>query len=168
MVDFGKLADDAKAKQDALAADDAGAATQRRAARAAAVDKAVAALADHVVPLLEKARQDFAARGIESKVVTEYDVKNFTSRNPSLSFRCLSSPRPSDRYKLESAAAIFSSDGESIFVSFDQGNSLSGSVDMKEPVQTPIEASEAMVTTAVGEVVSHYYEMMRTQGHHLK
>jgi hypothetical protein len=169
MVDFGKMADDAKAKQDALAADDAGAATQQRAARAAAVDKAVRALADRVAPLMEKARQDFATRSVETKVVSDFDVKNFVSRKPSLKFSCLSPPRKSDQYRMESTIAVFTSDVESIFVHFEQGNSLSGSVvDKKELRQAPIEASEEMVTAAVGEVVAHYYEMIRTQGHHLK
>lgn len=167
MVDFGKLADDAKAKQDAVAVGDAEIGKQNRTARAAAVDKAVAALVDHVAPLIEKAKRDFSARGIESRVVTAYDVKNFKSRNPTLSFSCLSPPRESDQYRLESTAAVFSSDGASIFVAFKDGNSLVA-FEKKEPDQTPVEGCEATVVAAIGAVVGHYYEMMRTQAYHLK
>jgi hypothetical protein len=73
----------------------------------------------------------------------------FTSRRPSLKFRCLSPPRKWDQYRMETKIAVFLSDGKYVFVSID-----------KDDLGTsPIEQCEGLVGKAMQEVVSNYFEL---------
>src|SRR5271166_555707 len=89
MVDFRAIAEAAKREAEAKAAETSAKCESERAERKREVEAAVAILRDSVMPLLERAKVDFAKTGVESLIETEFDVEKFTSRRPSVSFKCV-------------------------------------------------------------------------------
>lgn len=115
VVDFGKLAADAKAAHDAKAADEARARDARSLARKRIVDAGIAVLEGVVTPILDRAASEFRQQRIEAVIERDYDVLNFMAEvPPTISFRLLGPKRPSDGYQYKTLLVAFGSLGAKI------------------------------------------------------
>jgi hypothetical protein len=167
MTDFAAMAAKAKAERDARAADEAQKAELAKRERDAFVDNAIAKLEEHVLPVLERARADFSNHGIESKIVKSYDVRSTYSKvNPSLKFSCFSPKRSSDGYQMETPSAFFSCDGENVLPGL--GNAPYDREPKRLLGMAPVGDGEKLVSQAIENLVTSYFEMLETNKHVLK
>ncbi|SFN80893.1 hypothetical protein SAMN05216573_12259 [Bradyrhizobium sp. Rc3b] len=74
MTDFSSMAAKAKAEQEARASKDAEKLAQEKKQRDEFVDKAVSALETVVLPILERARADFAKHDVEKNSMTSATI----------------------------------------------------------------------------------------------
>jgi hypothetical protein len=161
MADFRDMAE--RARQ-AAEKRDAGRKQQlddERRERSRIAEIAVTILKTTVVPLLEIAKEDFSATGVESRIVTD-----FTNREPSVLFQCLGPERRSDKWRFEAPAAFFASDGEYIKIGlgengFDRGPSKNSVVSV-----LPANAEE-MITSAIEKALEAYYKALDEHRHNL-
>lgn len=158
-VDFKDIvAKGRTAHEQRIAGEEARRAAERD-ARSMAVDAAVAALEEDVLPLLERARADFAEEGIETKIEREFDVKRrAASVNPCVSFRCLGPRRASDGYQPSAPAIFLSSDGKVIYASAE--NVAFDNRPHEELGTARRGESAALVARAVERAVDVYFKEM--------
>lgn len=166
MTDFSSMAAKAKAEQEARAAKNAEKGAQEQRQRDEFVDKAIAALETTVLPILERARADFAKHSVEARIAKHYDVRNYAKRSPSLRFSCFSPKRASDGYQMETPAAFFHCDGSRVAIgrgkeSFDREPTLSMG-------DTPLADVEKKIAEALEKVITGYFEMIELHKHVLK
>ena len=111
MPDFKKIAAEAKAAHEARELEKTRKFTEEEEAKARVVRAGNERLQADVLPILETAKKDFGAEGLDSKITPDvyYD-------KASLIFQIISPPRRKDRYRLESEPVIFQSDGTAISV----------------------------------------------------
>ena len=166
MVDFKQLAQGAKAKHDAEVEKQKRKAQQEAEARIAYVDRAIAVLNEHVVPLLDKAAAEFKGEGIELRITKRYDKHSLISGDPDIVVACLSQPRASDRYQCPAESFFFCCDGARIRA----GRAAEEFSDrMKVPMGTtePSEAT-ALVERVMAEALDAYFVMLKKYGYPIK
>lgn len=162
--DFRKIAAKAREDYEKRVAEEERRRTAEKTARGREINTCVAALEKHVIPLLEKARVDFAAEGIECELQREFDVQNRdVSVKPSIGFRCLGPERASDRYRFPVRSAFYASDSK--FVELRMGKSeFSKSFydnDGEDVGREPCEKCEQLVVKGIEMALDAYYQQLR-------
>ena len=154
-TDFQKLAAEGKANLLRRQKEDSDKRAAETMARSAAVDAAVGALDKRVVPILRDAVKSFAAEDMEFSITTNYDVKNFVSRAPSIKFQGHGPRRKQDGYRFDARAVFFSSpDGTSITAGVAEHGF---DTDPKTHLGTvPAEASGELIEMAVKRALENY------------
>jgi hypothetical protein len=127
-----------------------------RAARYQSVDTAVLALRTHVQPVIEQARREFHSEGIEMRVEENYDVRNFSSQNPSIIIKCAGPIRPSHRYQPFSRACIFSSDGQRVFVELESHRSERS----EKLAESLLERADHLIEEGIKRVLQEYFDAL--------
>lgn len=108
MTDFRKIAADARVQHDAAEAEKEAKRAKERQDRIVWVEQGKALLEDNLVPLLEAARRDVAAEGIELAMERHYEVQQFASANPpTITLFGKGPKRPSDGWQWTTAAMKF-------------------------------------------------------------
>jgi hypothetical protein len=115
-IDFRDMTSKAKAAYETRTAVQKNKDAQERAARTEIGNAAVTILKTHVLPVLERARAEFAEGHIEATIATDFDVHSYIGKKPSVSFRCLGPKRRSDGWQFQAPAVFFTSDGNTIDV----------------------------------------------------
>ena len=152
MVDFRELAAKARAEHERKLKEREVKAETDRTARSAEVDVAIAVLERHVVPLLERAKDDFHAEGVEARILKNFDVKKYAKIDPSLKFQCLGPARKSDGYRFEAPAAFFRSDGHTITVEWGEPATNLGSAKPGDSEPLVIEAIKKALASYIAEL----------------
>jgi len=169
VTDFRKLAVDAneRLQAEALARE-----AEERAKREKSendVARAKAAITDHIMPILNKAKADFALEGIHSdiqlsdNVVGHYrhsDGKSLKQIWPSVKFQCKSPPREGDNWQSSAIPIFLECDGDEIFASAGQheGSRL-GDVKLS---QGHLDQADTIVSKAVERALESYFAMMKS------
>ena len=154
MPDFRKLAADAKAAHEQREAEKEAESKRRTEERAKYVKRAVSALEKNVIPLLEKAKAELNAEGIESIINTKFDVGG-SRRDPYVKFQCVTPRRPSDHRLLESPPIFVSSNGESVTAGFAE---LSFQDEPEREIGTaPAQGCDELMETAIQKSLDLYY-----------
>ena len=159
MPDFREMAQRIKQAADQREAHEEKEREEKDATRNQNVDAAVKSLQSYVLPLLTQAKQEFAKAGVETKIVTDFEVNGFVSKHPSIAFQCISPPRVSE-WRYEGATAVFSSsDGKMIEVYIDNRPGERPQREIFDPVNAA--DVEPLVGKAVEKVLEKYYEGMK-------
>jgi len=158
-TDFRDMAARAKAAHEAKQAGARSTQNEARDARAKYVDAATAILADVVMPLLERAKIDFAAENIDAKIETDFDVKNRSNKDPSVSFQFCGPRRQSDSFQFKCITAFFSSDGKKITASVAK-NPLDARPGVSLGEAEPRQA-ETMISNAIERCLGSYYDVLQ-------
>jgi hypothetical protein len=119
------------------------------------VDAGVAILEKYVVPQLNEAIKSFAAEQIEFRLEKEYEVKNYSSRDPSAKFQGWGRARKSDGYQIAAPPVFFTSDGETIKAAI--GKNGFDKYAHEPTNQARQNASEDLVTRAIKAALDNYF-----------
>jgi hypothetical protein len=162
MADFRDLASQAKAAHEARVAEKTRKASEKGAARSQQVRAGVEHLRVEVIPILEKAKTQFAESGLDSRVATEFDVENFANTKPKVTFQFLG-PRRADGGQFKGAHIFFESDGDTIQASISRS-------DLRNPEPerglgfAPPGKIDALVEMAVRAAIDLYYRELESRG----
>jgi hypothetical protein len=166
MTDYQKLAAEAKAAHVKRQAEETAKREESRRARAAYVDRAASVLETSVLPKLKEAVAAFEREGIDSRITTLFDVKDYTDRNPSVKFQCLGPKRASDGWQFESPPIFFSSNGKSVMVGISKHNF---SRDADEWTGTaPAENCGDLIDEGIKKAIAEYYSALESNRYALR
>lgn len=157
MVDFRKMAEDARLAKEAAQQSESDKYNAEKASVASQRHRAEDALNVHVRPLLEQAAAGYAADGVHVTIEEAGQMHNPTYFvRPALKFSCWSKLRASDNYRMETASAFFATDGEGLWVgATDNGYEKEAS----KPVGNgPVEAGEVIILMGLQQVIEKHYE----------
>ncbi len=112
--DFRKMAADAKAAMAERNSEMDSAPKKAKAEREHYVNLAAKPLIEGVMPLLEKASQDFAEEGILSSITTDFESDRHAERDPSVKFQCKGPPNADEGSLFEARPVFFTSNGSRI------------------------------------------------------
>jgi hypothetical protein len=155
MTNFSDMAKKVKAAYEAKKADMDREFAAASEARSRIMDQGVELLQTQVIPHLQRAKDGFAAQGIDSKITSDFD-KNFATK-PSVSFRCLG-PKRSDGYQFETIAAFFSTDGGTILIG--TGENEHDREAKKSMAAHPGGDCAGLVSQAIEKTLTSYFEQV--------
>jgi hypothetical protein len=159
-IDIKKITSAAKLENEAILSEEAAQRKKKRDEREAAVSSAVALLEKWIIPRLEKAAQELAGENIKTKIDRQFDMMNrSTSVWPSVSFRCSTPPRRSDRYTSDTPPIFFKANHGRIYVGYAKnGYDTDTTSQFGDAVPEDV---EELVQKAFEYVVSQYYQTLR-------
>ena len=158
--DFKSMAAKARADHDKRMAEMGSKATAEKDVRSRHIDDAVKLLEAEIMPLLKRAKADFAESGVDSKIATDFDVKNLTSRLPSVKFWCRGPKQASDNWQFDAPGVTFRSDGKDIKIWFGKTPRQNLRESEVFSVRTPYIAVE--VGRALQHALEAYYQELET------
>ncbi len=83
--------------------------------RSKVIEASIQELTTFVLPVLERAKAQFAQNGIETEITTHFDVKD-PDKTPSISFRCTAPRRISDGWLFETNSVVVNAHGEALHI----------------------------------------------------
>lgn len=160
MPRFSNIAADAKADYDKQLANAADESRRAEAARKVVVEGGKHLLSTHIMPLLDEARADLNAEGIEFSIAAEFEVHNrHDSVLPTVSAHCLGPKRASDGYQWGASKVFFSSNGKTISVGHAK-NELGNHAEVNIGSVAPEQVGQ-LVEMAVRVAVDDYYRLLK-------
>lgn len=160
MVDFAKLAAQAKAASDQKISQAEAEHNAKQDARKRIVDIGIAALTEHVMPVLERASAELKTRQIDLEIAEKFDVYNhYHTVSPSLIIQALGPKRPSDGYRFSTLKASFNSFGDNLSV-YVAKDSIASIPDRPTATVDFIQTEDA-VGQAVEKILADYFVTLR-------
>lgn len=131
---------------------------EARVAKDARIDADIAALEQHVRPVLLAAQEAFKGQGLTFVISENYDVRNRAVYvSPNLVFHGQTPARESDGYRGDTRPVFFASEDKALKVSAGE-HSVSSAGDGKHLGTTQIEHADELVTKGVEWTLSAYHE----------
>lgn len=155
-VDFRKLADAAKEKHEAAKQERVASDAAERAVRHAQIDEDVALLESSLVPILRRAANELRTTEIDARVATNYDVKNYVDRAPTVHFYFRGPVVPGDTYVFETRKVEFRIKNAKLQAIAEKATAQGG-VERNLGAVAPADA-EQLVSRAVELSLEHYYQ----------
>ena len=156
MVDFRKMALDAKIEENRIESERLAKETKVAQEHKIVFDKSVAALVSYVLPLLRDAKLAFESEGIDVKIFNLYEISQRNSiPTAELRFQLLGPVRKSDKHRFETGPAFFNANENGI-ISLGTSEHMQMNRPEKHIGKSPGVSCEELVTKAVEDVLQMY------------